>query len=1178
MRIRQFGLIRYGHFTDVTAEFLLTSNTPDIHVILGDNEAGKSTMLSAVEDFLFGIPRKSSMNFVHPYRKMRIGAILERDGEARHFIRRKGRKNTLLNADGLPDTSGESTLRKFLGEMTREQFGRMFCFDHERLRSEGEDIVRAGGDIGEALFSASSGLEALRSAQQSLNKRATGIWAPRRAKHRTFYQAQDRLNEATTMLREHVVTAEKWLSIRRKYHRTRKEYFDLNDAIANIKLQLIRFNRIRRVHKWIIEFQKVEELIANLGEMKPVPQNAKLRLRYDEQQIFVANDRIKQLSSELKELEKQRKELEWDRRLIQRKDEIQRLHDFRIEINKEKSDLPKRQAELEAAQNSVVELAQRAGWRRISSDSLISNLPTTANVKQARDLYSEGIKVQEAVKAARKALDDSVRILEIRDRDLAQFGELKDLSQLHEVLKTIQRDESVLISNLRSQENQASSAQTKAESHLRRLDLPVSLILEAATLPVPSRIVVEEHLDKENQLNQLVRESQNRCDNLRKNLKGYQTTREKILEKENPVSPAMVAELRRRRDSIWELIRDKFIYDLPVDEEETEALLEIYTTFPEAYESAVSRADHAVDRSLETANAAAQLEQIEKQIQQFSENLKKEESRLNAFARDLEQLSEKWRSLWAEVPIEPRSPREMLGWLDTHGKLREEVDRHQEHKATLDQLQQRQSSAVNTLTKELEAAGITLPPGETERLSVLIQKISSIIREYVRNADKLENMRKHRDAFERQVEGKREALRRANKDSSIWRKDWTAAVEAVGLDSQAVAIAVEAQLEIIESIRREGVRIRELRDQRIAKIHRDIRDFEESVSEFVSSAASDLSDTEASEATLVLERRLEDAQTTQKQAANCDRQIRTLLSRLSAEKRNIQDAERSIHSLLNEAGVESTEELLEEIKKGEDFEQLKQQHADVRATLNDNGDGLTIEKLTTECKNINLDELAVKQAALQDKIDDLDARRLIARDNYRDAEQEFKEVGHDDRAAIAEGKRQSALTEMREVTQEYVRVRTVEILIKWVIERNRREKQGPIMKAAGNYFKTLTLGSFEALEADFDKKDRIRLVGRRESGERVGVDGMSSGTIDQLFLALRIAALSEHLSTGHPLPFIADDLFINFDDLRSSAGLKVLANLATKTQVLFFTHHEHLVRLAEEAIKPYRVNVWRMGN
>lgn len=46
----------------------------------------------------------------------------------------------------------------------------------------------------------------------------------------------------------------------------------------------------------------------------------------------------------------------------------------------------------------------------------------------------------------------------------------------------------------------------------------------------------------------------------------------------------------------------------------------------------------------------------------------------------------------------------------------------------------------------------------------------------------------------------------------------------------------------------------------------------------------------------------------------------------------------------------------------------------------------------------------------------------------------------------------------------------------------------------------------------------------------------------------------------------ADDLFINFDDKRAAAGFRVLGELAKKTQVLFFTHHEHLLEVARRVL------------
>ena len=78
MRLRRLDLIRFGHFTDTS--FDLPAGESDIHIIFGPNEAGKSTALAAIEDLLFSMPTRSPYNFLHDYKSMRIGAVLEKDG------------------------------------------------------------------------------------------------------------------------------------------------------------------------------------------------------------------------------------------------------------------------------------------------------------------------------------------------------------------------------------------------------------------------------------------------------------------------------------------------------------------------------------------------------------------------------------------------------------------------------------------------------------------------------------------------------------------------------------------------------------------------------------------------------------------------------------------------------------------------------------------------------------------------------------------------------------------------------------------------------------------------------------------------------------------------------------------------------------------------------------------
>jgi uncharacterized protein YhaN len=147
-----------------------------------------------------------------------------------------------------------------------------------------------------------------------------------------------------------------------------------------------------------------------------------------------------------------------------------------------------------------------------------------------------------------------------------------------------------------------------------------------------------------------------------------------------------------------------------------------------------------------------------------------------------------------------------------------------------------------------------------------------------------------------------------------------------------------------------------------------------------------------------------------------------------------------------------------------------------------------------------------------------------------------------------------------------VDIRSSVLLLQWAIERYRLEKQAPLLRRAGAIFATLTGGSFKELRAEFDEHDKVHLVGVRPNGSVIPVSGMSTGSADQLYLALRVAAVEDSLDHGTPLPFIADDLFINFDDDRAAAGFKVLGDLAKKTQVIFFTHHQHLMAVAESAI------------
>src|SRR5690606_7623711 len=93
---------------------------------------------------------------------------------------------------------------------------------------------------------------------------------------------------------------------------------------------------------------------------------------------------------------------------------------------------------------------------------------------------------------------------------------------------------------------------------------------------------------------------------------------------------------------------------------------------------------------------------------------------------------------------------------------------------------------------------------------------------------------------------------------------------------------------------------------------------------------------------------------------------------------------------------------------------------------------------------------------------------------------------------------------------------------------------------------------------------------------KVPAAAMSDGTADALYLSLRLASLLVHLDTHAPIPLIVDDCLIQFDDVRTAAALQILSELGQRTQVILFTHHQHLIELAQAQLSPGSYHVHRL--
>ena len=389
MRFRRLDLVRYGRFTGQLID--LPPATPDLHVVVGPNEAGKSTVQAALGDLLFGIPNRSPLNFLHEYASMRLGAELEAASDRLQFQRRKGRKNTVLDSQGTPIVGEQQALLPFVADANRSFFERMFSLDHERLREGGREILDDRSEFGQTLFAASSGIQDLRGHLTALDDEAKGLWAKHRAKGRRFYQVADRLKAAEQRIREHAVSARQWNRLREVHEGLRRESSALVKEIDRKRVAWLRLSRIRRVYPYVEKKAQLESELARLGTVGDLPSDAGDRLQQAEEDSRFANRRLDDLRPKLASTREQRAELDWDEDLLARSGEIGALQKQRIQLHNEKIDLPKRQRDLEAQRTRLRDLAVEVGWASEKTAGLIERLPTRTRSEHARRvLRSQG--------------------------------------------------------------------------------------------------------------------------------------------------------------------------------------------------------------------------------------------------------------------------------------------------------------------------------------------------------------------------------------------------------------------------------------------------------------------------------------------------------------------------------------------------------------------------------------------------------------------------------------------------------------------------------------------------------------------------------------------------------------------------------------------------------------------
>ena len=1163
MRINRLDMLRYGRFTGFSLE--LPVHNPDIHVVYGPNEVGKSTALAAIEDMLFGIPHNSTFNFLHDYASMRIGAVLENDNETLEVRRRKGIKDTLLTPEDITILAGDSALAPFLGGADRSFLVRMFSMDHERLRQGGREILESQDEIGQILFSAGAGLSGLRETLKTLVADADGLWSSRRAARRRYFQAEDRLKEANNELRAHIVTAAKWHDLKQVNDSARDTYTALEEEIEETSAEQRKLGRIRRVYRNVRRKAELDQTIDDLGEATTLPENALQILQAVEHDDVSAEARVETLKNQLEFARTERSELNYDEVLILHEHDIEQLHELRIKVRDGRADLPKRRAELAGAEADLRRLAVELDWDAKDVDQIIGLIPARTKVATVRTLLNRRGERFSAVENSKAAAEEAeTRAAELLRQRKAQ-GALTDISMLATVTR-VTHGKGDIATRISAAEAEIEDAQAECQLLFKLLRPEVLDEATLIALTVQPRDRVLSHRDSCQTLIQRIENCHERVRAAEREHDRHQEAYKRLAYDEEAVAPSDLAQARAHRDTGWSLIRRRFVDGESVPDTEITTFGGPEDQLADTYERAVHSADDLADLRFNKAEAAARLAVTSRQIAEQKELLHS----LRAEAVELDEqrrtLDAEWCEMWSDASFDPLSPDEMLEWLATREKTLSAIKRRATAERKLAALRLQEAQAKTSVLDELVPLGNNTDDLVSQPLAVVLEAAANMLREHERAAESRRQLDEALCQTVADTERKLKTLENTKAAWSEWQCQWTDAIATLGLDLDVNPDVVAVQVNTIDEMRTSVVRVNELRHERIGKIERDATAFNKDVAHIVGTLAPELTEVEPEEAVLQLERRLDETKRLRELMQEKDEAITTLERTIEESESERRKAREVIDGLQKAAGVKNVDKLKAAIEKSDRLRELRAEQAQTIDALLAEGDGLTVVELEEECQDVDLDQLSARGSSLEHELKELHERLLEAREHRTEARQSFEAIGGDDATVRAATVRQEALAEMRAVAEQYTRVRVAVLLLQWAIDRYRREKQAPLLNRAGQLFATLTDNSFGSLRVDFDDKDQAHLIGVRPDGATVPVPGMSTGTVDQLYLAIRIAAVSDYLDRAPPLPFVADDLFINFDDERAAAGFRALGELGTKTQVLFFTHHEHLLDIARATL------------
>jgi uncharacterized protein YhaN len=1085
--------------------------------------------------------RRSPYNFLFDYSLLRVGAILEEDGRALACRRRKSGGSTLIDGEDRPIPDAE--LLAMLKGHTRDTFRLSFSLDQAGLREGGQAIVKAKDDVGQALFAAGSGLTSISERLNRIEEEADTIWGRRARASRAYTQAERELESSQRALRDASLRPKAWVDARR----AKDDAKQLADAVEEErKALLVENQQLQRVRRVAGNVRLRQDLIQQISaatktvELTEAVETAALAAMAEAETATRAKTVAEGL---LKELEDRAAELNLDPEVLDEEAAIEALNTNLGGVAKAAKDLIRLEGERAAAADEASRLRVRAGVPE--GRTLVAE--TVSQLRELAREHATDLSAIDEIEATRGELQDRRKRLEALLEQRTGAGE--EPSALIDAVDAGRRLGSDADERCVTAHRLARGAAVDLEQALARLRPWTGGAEQLGAVPSlcdaeldGARQAWAEHRDKiqEEEATALRLEAEIERADLQIELAGHGSA----------ISHQEVIDSRAARDSKWLPLRAHLLGEIELHDPAEDA---------GGFEHAIAASDEIADRRFALAEESARLAGMEAARSERRLGADQARRRAEATADRLAGVRTEWGQRLASLGLPDLEPDQLASWFRERDAALTAHATWVRLKAEADRLEERRAMAVAALRAAL---GEALGHGVQELAAILgraerkRERIEAEAEELERTRDNLDQVRDDLAGLERR---RNAASERAEPRRLRWEQ--LLAGSEIELDIE----TADARLAAIDELRQAEENLAVL-DRRMEGIRRDAADFRSNLAAIAGRLSLAIGD-EDEQVVRELRARLEKARSAKLVRDEIEKDRSKRRSEMDKSAAELTVAMDAMGSVMRQTGAEDTAGLSQAIERSRALRAKRHALGTAEAAIVQDGDGVPLEELTAMVLVRDPDELAARSDAITRELDELNDRAAKAATEYGAASRAFEELELEtETAADAASDAEQARAEMSVQAEAYILKRAQALTLRWAIERYREQNQDPLLVRASELFSTLTLGRYSALRIEVGDP-APRLLGITDDGrDAVEVDAMSEGTTDQLFLALRLAAVEQSVGAGVCLPFLADDLFVNFDDNRAEAGFRVLAELAHKTQVLFFTHHSHLASIARRIV------------